>query len=79
MDEAISAADANCEFSRLLREARQGRSFVVTSHGKPVARIAPAFEASNAHAKSVLLDRLAKEKTIEIGRWSREELYERGQ
>lgn len=79
MDEAISAADANREFSRLLREVRQGRSFVVTSHGKPVARIAPAFEASNANAKMALLDRLAKEKIIEVGRWSRDELYERGQ
>jgi prevent-host-death family protein len=77
VDEAISAADANREFSRLLREVRQGRSFVVTSHGKPVARIAPAFEASNASAKTALLDRLTKEKIIDVGRWSRDELYER--
>ena len=43
MEEAISAADANRKFSLLLRGVRAGRSYVVTSHGKPVARV--IFEA----------------------------------
>ncbi len=42
MDEHVSAADANRRFSRILREVRDGRSYVVTSHGTPVARIVPA-------------------------------------
>lgn len=39
MEEAVSAADANRQFSLLLRRVREGHSYVVTSHGKPVARL----------------------------------------
>jgi prevent-host-death family protein len=42
MDKAVSAAEAKRRFSRILREVRDGRSYVVTSHGRPVARIVPA-------------------------------------
>ena len=42
MEEAVSAADANRRFSLLLRGVREGRSYVVTSHGKPIARLIPA-------------------------------------
>ena len=44
MDEAVSAADANRRFSELLRTVKKGRSVVVTSHGKPVAKISPVIE-----------------------------------
>ena len=37
----LPAADANREFSKLLRAVREGDSYTVTSHGKPVARIVP--------------------------------------
>jgi prevent-host-death family protein len=42
VEEAVSAADANRRFSILLRGVREGRTYVVTSHGKPVARLIPA-------------------------------------
>ena len=45
MDDAISAADANRSFSSLLRCVREGHSVVVTSHGKPIARIVPIERA----------------------------------
>ncbi len=80
MDEAISAADANRSFSRLLREVREeGRTFVVTSHGKPVAKLAPcgAAEAGREAARAALLVRLAAQPAVDVGRWSRDELYER--
>ena len=41
MEKAVSAADANRRFSKLLRAVREGQSYVVTSHGEPVARITP--------------------------------------
>jgi prevent-host-death family protein len=41
MKKAISAADANRRFSPLLRDVREGQSYVVTSHRRPVASIAP--------------------------------------
>jgi prevent-host-death family protein len=41
MDEAVSATDANRRFSELLRTVKKCQSVVVTSHGKPVAKITP--------------------------------------
>lgn len=78
MDETISAADANREFSRLLRETRDGNSFLVTSHGRPVARLVPATEPSQAAraAKQILLGRLRLQTSANAGRWTREELYD---
>ncbi len=78
MDEAVSAADANRRFSLLLRGVREGRSYVVTSHGKPVARIIPAgrHESVAIGARSALLSRLKRQAVIDVGRWTREELYE---
>jgi prevent-host-death family protein len=39
--ETITAAEANRNFSRCLRDVRDGASFVITSHGRPVARLVP--------------------------------------
>jgi prevent-host-death family protein len=78
MEEAVSAADANRRFSVILRGVREGNSYVVTSHGKPVARILPADtqEETTSGARSALLSRLAKQPVVNAGRWSRDELYE---
>ena len=80
MDDAISAADANRSFSSLLRRVREGRSVVVTSHGKPVAKIVPIGEAdarTAQGARAALLTRLRDEPVVKVGRWTRDELYER--
>ena len=76
----VSAADANRRFSELLRQVRRGRSFVVTSHGKPVARLVPVDEGDqvSARARDLLLDRLQSQPVTDIGPWSRDELYEDG-
>jgi len=78
MEKAISAADANRKFSRLLRDVREGQSYVVTSHGRPVARIAPVEEnrTTTSSARSSLLGRLRSERVVKVGRWQRDELYE---
>jgi prevent-host-death family protein len=79
MDQPIPAAEANRHFSRLLREVREGRSYVVTAHGKPVARIVPCTEADAARgvARIALLKRLEAQPAIDIGPWTRDALYER--
>jgi prevent-host-death family protein len=79
MEKAISAADANRNFSRLLRDVKEGRSYVVTSHGKPVARIepVPANSPRRRAAHKALLTRLRRQPVIDIGRWNRDELYDR--
>ena len=78
MEETISAADANRKFSRLLRGVRGGRSYVVTSHGKPVARLIPAgkHEKVAAGARTALLSRLNKQPVVHAKHWTRDELYE---
>ncbi|HEY8669300.1 MAG TPA: type II toxin-antitoxin system prevent-host-death family antitoxin [Terriglobales bacterium] len=76
MEKAISAAEANRKFSQVLREVREGSSYVVTSHGKPVARIAPVHDARSETSKQALLRRLRAQPIRNIGRWHRDELYE---
>jgi prevent-host-death family protein len=79
MGKAISAADANRNFSHLLRDVREGESFVITTHGKPVAKIVPytAHDAVASAAKAALLERLrAQTGGPAIGKWTRDELYE---
>lgn len=79
MGKTISAADANRKFSQVLREVREGRSFVVTSHGRPVARIEPVDSNTQKReaAKAALLKRLRRQPIVDIGPWTREELYDR--
>ncbi|HUI57075.1 MAG TPA: type II toxin-antitoxin system Phd/YefM family antitoxin [Bryobacteraceae bacterium] len=78
MDKAISAADANRRFSQLLRTVNKGRSVVVTSHGRPVAIIAPVMEEERAAegARSALFARLKRQRAVKIGGWTRDELYD---
>ncbi len=78
MNEAVSAADANRRFSELLRTVKKGRSVVVTSHGKPVAKISPVVEDDRAAegARAALFTRLRRERVVKAGRWTRDELYD---
>lgn len=75
---AISAAEANRRFSEVLRSVRAGDSIVVTSHGKPVAKIMPVDEVGKeAHkAQSALFTRLRKQRAVQVGKWTRDELYD---
>ena len=77
---SVSAAEANRNFSRVLREVRGGRSYVITTHGKPVATIAPVSAGSDLKlaARRTLLHRLRRQSgSRAAGRWTRDELYER--
>ena len=79
MDEPVSAAEANRRFSRILREVRDGRTYLVTAHGTPVARIVPARRDDGiaSAARAVLLARLAQEPVTVVGtRWRRNDLYD---
>jgi len=78
MDKTISAAEANRRFSEILRGARDGETYVVTSHGKAVARITPMSETQDADKRAALLRRLKGQRTAgkRVRRWKRDELYE---
>ena len=78
-DEVITAAEANRKFSTLLRRVREGKSIVVTSHGKPVARLVPIGEhddRSARGARTALFARLRAAPVVDVGRWTRDELYD---
>jgi prevent-host-death family protein len=83
MDETVSAAEANRSFSRLLRGVREGRSYVVTAHGRPVARLVPAEQQEDAERRfreaawRQLMERIAKQPIMHAEPWTRDELYER--
>ncbi len=81
MSEFISAAEANRYFSKVIRDVREdGQTYVVTSHGTPVAKIVPVVdESDNAvreRAKQLLLERLRKQPVMNLPRFSRDELYD---
>ncbi len=73
----VTAADANRNFSALLREARLGEVYLVISRGKPVATIGPAkSDTSEQMAKKALLTRLSGQGAVGQRTWTRDELYE---
>ena len=78
MDQSISAAEANRSFSRILRDVQHGDTFVVTSHGRPVARIVPfsAESLARAAAWARLMAGLENRPAVDIGPWSRDDLYD---
>jgi len=78
MDKTVSAADANRRFSELLRTVKQGRSVILTSHGKPVAKIMPISGDGRVAegARSALFARLRTQRVVNAGRWTRDELYD---
>jgi prevent-host-death family protein len=78
MDKIVSAAEANRRFSQLLRSVRDGDTYVVTAHGRPVARIVPirGDDAVRAAAHAALIEHLRSQKPVNAGRWTREEMYE---
>jgi prevent-host-death family protein len=74
----FSAAEANRQFSRILREVRGGETIIVTSHGEPVAKIVPAarnlFDRGDAWAR--LRARLKSQSALNLPRISRSEMYD---
>ncbi len=78
MNAEVPAADANRRFSELLRRARDGHTTVITSHGKPVARLVPMKNEDEriAAARRALFERLRQTPAVDIPSWTRDELYD---
>ena len=78
MEEIVSAAEANREFSKLLRGVREGNSYIVTSHGRPVAKLVPVVDNQLARekARQELLAELRTRPILNVGRWTRDDLYD---
>jgi prevent-host-death family protein len=81
MERSISATDANREFSRVLNEVANGETYVVTSRGKPVAKLTPlqpdeVDQAERQRRLHALLDELAELPLLHLGRITRDDGYE---
>jgi prevent-host-death family protein len=78
MEKAISATEARRKFLRLLQGVRRGRTYVVTSHGKPVAKISPVDKSGRVgvSTREILLARLRSQPAVKVDCWSRDDLYE---
>lgn len=74
MDENVSAAQAHREFFRLLQNVREGRAYLVTLSGKPIARIVPS--TGTPGAREALYARLQKQAVARAGQRRRDELYD---
>ena len=78
MEKAVSVAEAKRKFSQILHGVRRGHSYVVTSHGKPVAKFSPvgANEIIGSSARDTLLSRLRQQPVVKAAHWTRDELYQ---
>ena len=78
----IAAAQANRQFSALLREVAQGTVVTVVSRGRPVAKMVPPGQsaAGEGGGRSALLARLkAQAARVRPGgkrNWKRSDLYD---
>ena len=81
----VPAAEANRQFSRLLRAAREGTRITITSHGEPVAQMGPLSDHPAdaperrrlGEAQDALEAHWATLKPMVVGPWTRDELYDR--
>ena len=75
----VAAAEFKATCLELMDRVREtGIEYVVTKHGKPVAKLVPisVHDEPRAAAKRVLLERLRTQAaTPPIGRWTRDDLY----
>lgn len=77
----VSAADANRQFSQILRQAAGGETVLITRRGNPVAQIGPVGPAGASDGREVARVRLIAtlERGLSLGghRFNRDSLYDR--
>ena len=83
MDRAVTASEANRSFSELLRQAEQGEKIAITRHGRVVAMLSPPAADTEAEdrarrekAFAALIAHLEAQPVMNIGPWTRDELYD---
>jgi prevent-host-death family protein len=76
----VSAAEANRSFSKLLGSVDKGEEFLITSHGRPVAKLVPALHDSVLEAKELarkrLFEYLESQPIRNLPRVTRDEIYD---
>ena len=59
LESTLGAFDAKTHFSKILEWVAKGKEFVVTKHGKPVARISPVVDAVSGTDQILIAKRRA--------------------
>ena len=74
----ITSTEANRKFSKLLADARKGRSTDITVRGKLVAKLVPVSEEEASREAEWLkhLEELRKRPVLDLPRISRDEMYD---
>lgn len=75
----LSEAEATRQISELLERVRHGESFLVKAHGKAAVEIRPSsvlIDEERAAARKALFERLDRQPTLNLPRWTRDELYD---
>ena len=78
MEKVVSASEANQRFSRLLRDAENGDTIVITRRGVPRWKLQRLDDDAQARAERIkaLVEKMRARPITYTGRWTREELYE---
>jgi len=80
MTKVVTAAEANRQFSSLMREVADGETVIVTSHGRDAIKMVPVTVDAEDGLRIAAMDRLVEHlKTLprQPGiTWTRAELYE---
>lgn len=81
MTRTVSAAQANREFSKLMRLVESGEEVVVTSRGKPTIKLVPVIEVDDTamrrqRAFDAMTRRLESQTAQNLPRATREDMYE---
>jgi prevent-host-death family protein len=81
MTKIVTAAEANRQFSSLMREVADGETVIVTSHGRNIMKMTAVGEEDetlterrSAHRR--LMEYLRSQPRRPAISWTREELYE---
>lgn len=77
----VSAAQANREFSKLMKLVEGGEEVVVTSRGKPKIKLIPAADADDEAMRrhlafDALMKRLASQPVLNLPRLTRDDFYD---
>ena len=77
---SVSAAEANRSFSKLLGAVRGGETVIVTSHGRPVAKLVPytneVERERREEAWREIQERWATQPAMNLGPFRREDAYD---
>jgi prevent-host-death family protein len=50
---SVGAFEAKTNFSKLINEVEKGREFIITKHGKAVAKLSPSSEPRISRAEAI--------------------------